>query len=131
MAKKAQEKTEAAKKVLDLRQKLSTAKEADAKASTDRSKAIVTALTADLAKAVEADNRERFIRVAGSRAKKVRLALRNLAACAQPRSYKYDEADVAKAESTLATELKTTLNKLRSALTRGPATKEAEEDIFA
>lgn len=129
MAKKTQEKTEAAKKVLDLRQKLSLAKDADAKASTDKTKDHVKTLSNQLATAVEVDNRERFIRIAGGRVKKARTAIRNLAAVAAPRSYKYDESDVVKAETALGSDLKATLTKLRNALVKGASAAKAEDDF--
>lgn len=132
MAKTAQEKTPAQLKVLDIRNKLEKAREADEKASTEKTKATVTALTAELKVAVTAENRERFVRVGGSRVKKARQALRNLSAVASPRSYEYSEEDVAKAEKAIMDEAKTAIGKLRSALVKGGggAAKEADDFTF-
>lgn len=129
MAKTAQEKTPAQKATLDARQKVETAAKADEAKSTDATKKHLADAKVHLTACVKTENRERFVRVAGGRVIKARTAIRNLANVAQPRSYVYDESDVAKAESTLMDEIKATMNKLRTALTRGGSAAKAEDDF--
>lgn len=128
MAKTAQEKTPAQLKVLDLRQKLETARAADTKASTDKTKKAVADLEGELKTAVTVESRDRFVRIGGSRVKKARQAIRNFAAVASPRSYQYDDSDVVKAETALNAEVKSAIGKMRAALTKG-GTAKAEDDF--
>jgi hypothetical protein len=129
MAKTAQEKTPAQLATLDARQKVETATKNDTAKSTDATKKHLSEAQAHLKKCIHDENRERFVRVAGGRVIKGRVAIRNLANVAQPRSYVYTEADVAKAETTLSAELKATIDKMRAALTRAPGAAKTEDDF--
>jgi hypothetical protein len=133
MAKQKSAPTPAEQKLSDLRVKLDTADKANTAKPTE-----TTAKALDAAKTAVADqqkivNRERFIRVAGGRVNKARAAIANLANVAAPRSYTYDESDVAKAESVLGEAVKATIAKMRSALASGNAktAKAGIENPFA
>lgn len=115
--------------LLDARQKLQLAKDADAKASTDKSKAAVTAASKVASDADAIVRRERFVNVGGGRIKKARAAIRNFAAVAAPRSYQYDESDIAKAETAMGDEVKKAIAKMRASLVRGAAAAKAEDDF--
>jgi ribosomal protein L4 len=121
MAQKKTELTEAQKATVTAREKLEAAKK------TNDAKKTKEALE-HLHSCVVAENRERFVRVAGSRVRKARTILRALANVASPRSYHYSETDIAKAESVLGDELKRTIAKMRAGLTKGGAGK-AEDDF--
>lgn len=127
--KKTREASPAEKSVLDLRQKLEVATKNDTAKSTDATKKAVADLETAIKSAQATVNRERFVRVAGGRVKKARIAIKNLANVAAPRTYTYDESDVAKAESALLSQVKSTIDKLRSALTKGGQTAKAEDDF--
>lgn len=116
-------------KLLDIRQKLEVAKKNDAAKSTDATKKAVADLEAAVKAGLTVVNRERFVRVAGGRVKKARLAIKNLANVAAPRSYTYDESDVSKAETALTAQVKSTIDALRSALTKGGGTAKAQDDF--
>ncbi|MDE2019764.1 MAG: hypothetical protein KGJ13_05470 [Patescibacteria group bacterium] len=130
MARKQSDPSEANKAVLDARQKLQLAKDADAKGSTDKTKAAVKHASEHLSKCIETENRERFVNVGGGRVRKARLALRNLASVGNPRSYSYTQADVLKAKAALQGELDTCIAKLESALTKGGPAKVADDFTF-
>ncbi len=129
MAKKKAEPNDAQKATLDARQKLELATKAHTDKPTDATKKHLEAMATAVKMAQHTENRDRFVRIAGGRVKKIRTAIRNLAGVAQPRSYVYAEEDVAKAESVLTAELKITLSKMRSALTRGAGAAKAEDDF--
>lgn len=129
MAKKAAELSDAAKAVLDIRQKIETAKKNDTAKSTDATKKAIADLEASLKTAIVAENRDRFVRVGGGRVKKARAAIRNLANVAAPRSYTYDESDVAKLETVLSAELSKTVSALRAALANPGKTAKAADDF--
>lgn len=131
MAKEKKEKvlTAANKAVLDARQKLETANKADEAKSTDATKAAVNTAKSTLAAAVAVENRERFVRVAGGRVKKARIAIKNLANVAAPRSYTYTEADVALAEKALMDAVASSIAALRGALVKGASTTKAADDF--
>lgn len=129
MAKKAAEKTPAQKATEAARAKLTTAEKANADKPTDATKKAMTDAQSALKECIKAENRERFVRVAGGRVKKARTALRNLANVASPRSYLYDASDVDKAEKALTAELTKTLTAMRNALTSGGGSKTPEDDF--
>lgn len=129
MAKKKQEQTPAQLATLDARQKLELARNADTAKSTEATKKAVTNAENHLRTCVTTENRERFVRVAGGRVKKVRAAIRNLAAVAAPRSYNYSEDDVNKAEAAIGQEVKSCIAKMRAALTRGASAAKQEDDF--
>jgi vacuolar-type H+-ATPase subunit D/Vma8 len=128
MAREAKEKTPAQKKVLELRQKLALAKEAQTKNDNEKTQAAVKKAQEELAPAVAAENRERFTTIAGARVKKIRVAMRNLKGVNSLRSYQFDESDVAKIESVLAQGLKDMLTSMRGAFSKSGAAK-TEDDI--
>lgn len=131
MAKKERELSPAEKTLSDLRVKLDAAKEADGKSSNDKSKAALAAAQKAVSDQSQIVNRERFVRVGGSRATKARDAIRNLGNIAAPRSYNYTSADIDKLEAMLTSESKSTVEKLRSALVKGtPAAKTTETFSF-
>lgn len=127
MAKTQRELSPAEKSLSDLKVKLSAAKEADSKNSTDKTKAAVTNAQKAVADQLSIVNRERFVRVGGNRATKARDAIRNLAAVAAPRSYSYSEADIEKLQSMLNSEVSNAIAKLKGALTKGPAAAKTSE----
>lgn len=129
MAKTKSEPTAAETKLLDLRQKLEVAKKNDEAKKSDATKKAVADAENAVKDQMKIVNRERFIRVAGGRVKKARATIRNLANVAAPRTYQYDESDVAKAEAALNGEVKKTIEKMRSALTRGASAPKAEDDF--
>lgn len=132
MAKQKAELTAAEKELSARKVKLDTANKAhEAKPTDATAKAVETAKTA-VAEQQKIVNRDRFVRVAGGRVIKARVAIQNLANVAAPRSYTYDESDVANAERAIMADLKATLDKLRSALSGGVAkTKTGIENPFA
>lgn len=76
--------------------------------------------------------RENFVRVAGSRVKKVGIAIRNLGNVNNLRTYTYTEADVAAAEKALTDKLKATIAAMRNGLnTSAAAPKEQEAPLFS
>lgn len=129
MAKEKSAPTAAETALLGARQKLEVASTAHGKTPTDKTAAAVDAAKSEVAKHVATVNRERFVRVGGGRVVKARAAIRNIGNIAQPRSYSYDESDVAKAEVALQDEVKKTIGKLRAALTKGPAAAKAGDDF--
>lgn len=129
MAKKAAEQTPAQKATLNARQKHELAVQANTAKPTDATKAALETAAATLKAAVAVENRERFVRVGGGRVKKARTAIRNFANVAQPRSYTFDESDIAKAETALTDEVKKTIAKLRASLVKGPGATKAEDDF--
>lgn len=129
MAKKERALSAAETALLGARQRLEVATKANTDKPTDKTAAAVEAVKAEVAGYVKTVNRERFVRVGGGRVIKGRAAIRNIAAVAQPRSYTYDESDVAKLESALNSEVTKTVAKLRAALTKGPAAAKAEDDF--
>lgn len=129
MAKPKSEPTPANKAVLDLRQKLELARNADKTKSTDATKKAITDLEKSLKDAVQVENRERFVTVAGGRVKTIRKAVRQLANVASPRSYKYDASDVDKAEAAMTAEVTKTVAKMRAALVSGNAAKPTDDDF--
>lgn len=131
MAKKAKEKTAAQKSLDDARQKLELANTADTTKNTDATKKAVETAKANVKAADDIVRRERFVLIGGSRTKKARLALRNVAAVAAPRSYAYTEADIATFEATMTKEVQSAAGKLRTALTKGGVAKAEIEDIFS
>ncbi|MDE2019959.1 MAG: hypothetical protein KGJ13_06475 [Patescibacteria group bacterium] len=130
MARPQSEPTEANKAVLDARQKLQLAKDADEKNSTEKTKTAVKHAHEHLLACVEKENRERFINVGGARVKKARVALRNLANVANPRSYSYTAADVEKAKAALQSELDKCISKMQNALVKGTAAKTDDDFTF-
>lgn len=121
----------AEKSLADLRQKAELARDADTKASTDKTKAAVKAAEDAVKTQITVVNRERFQRVGGNRATRARDAIRNLAGVAQPRSYNYTSADVDKLEKMLSEESTSTVKKLRAALDKSaPAAKTTETFSF-
>lgn len=129
MAKPKSEPTTANKAVLDLRQKLELARNADKAKSTDATKKAIADLEKSLKDAVQVENRERFVTVAGGRVKTIRKAIRQLANVASPRAYKYDAGDVDKAEAAMTAEVKKTIDKMRTALVTGSAAKPTDDDF--
>ena len=129
MAKETRESTPAEKTLLDLRQKIEVATAADTKTSTATTKKALADLETQIKTAQKVVNREKFIRVAGGRVKKARIAIKNLANVAVPRTYEYSEEDVSKAESALLSQVKSTIDKLRSALTKGSSAAKSDDDF--
>ncbi len=129
MAKTAAEQTPAQKDTLDKRQKLESAKKANTDKPSEKTAASVAVAEQELKKAVATENRERFVRVGGGRVKKARSAIRNLSNVAAPRSYTYDESDVAKVESVLGDEVKKTVSALRAALANPGKAAKAQDDF--
>lgn len=129
MAKEKTPPTAAEKALLAARQKHELANKAHAEKPTDKTGAAVEAAKAEVQTHSATVNRERFVRVAGGRVKKARTAVRNISNVANPRSYSYTEEDVAKAEAALNAEVKKTIDKLRSALTKGPSVAKSEDDF--
>lgn len=129
MAKPKSEPTAAAKATIAARDTLTKAREADKAKSTDATKKAVATAEAAFKSAVAVENRERFIRVAGGRVKSARVALKNIGKCAVPRSYTYDESDVAKAETALTDAVKSAIAALRNALVKGAGTAKAGDDF--
>lgn len=127
MAKKERELSPAEKTLSDMRIKLEAAKEADAKTSTDKTKAALKSAQDAVTAQASIVNRERFVRVGGNRATKARDAIRNLSNVAAPRSYNYTSADVDKLEAMLASEGTATVKKLRSALEKGTTAAKSVE----
>ena len=121
----------AEKSLADLRQKLELARDADTKASTDKSKAALKAADDAVKAQTVIVNRERFVRVAGARATRTRDAIRNLSGVAAPRSYTYTSADVDKLEQMLSSESKKTVDKLRAALEKGSPTAAKTAESFS
>jgi hypothetical protein len=131
MAKPKTETTPAQKAVLDARQKLEVAKGQDAKSPNDNTKKAVVAAEQVLKTAQAVENRERFVRVGGTRVKKARAAILNFGKVNQPRSYTYSEDDIAKAETVLGDALNKAISGMRQSLTKGPtAQKEADNFTF-
>lgn len=127
--KKERELSAAEKHLLDQRQKLETAEKNHAAKPTAATEKAVADHKAEISKTAIIVNRERFVRVAGGRVKKARIAIKNLANVAAPRSYTYDESDVAKAETVLNDAVKFTIGKLRTALTKGAGAAKVEDDF--
>jgi hypothetical protein len=123
------EQTPAQKATIDAREKLKSAEKSHADKPTDATKKAVDAAKSAVSSAVTAENRERFVRVGGGRVRKARIAIRNLANLAAPRSYTYDENDVVKMEATLLNEVKNVIAKARNALTKGAGSAKAEDDF--
>lgn len=121
----------AEKTLSDLRVKLDAAREADGKASTDKTKAHLKSAEDAVKAQLAVVNRERFVRVAGSRATRARDAVRNLSGVAQPRSYSYTSADVDKLEGMLKSEAENTVRKLREALTKGAGSAAKTAEVFS
>jgi len=128
-AKKEKVLTDANKAVLDCRQKVELANKAHADKPTKETEKAVSTAKDNLAKAITAENRERFVRVGGNRVKKARVALRNMGAVSSLRSYNYTEEDVAKAEQVLSGELKSAIAKMRSGLSPSAKAAKAEDDF--
>lgn len=129
MAKPKSEPTAAQKATLAAKDKLTKAREHDTAKTTDATKKALAAAEAEFKTAQTVENRERFVRVCGGRVKSARAALRNIGKCAVPRSYTYDESDVAKAETALMDECKKAIGALRNALSKGAAVAKAADDF--
>ncbi len=116
MAKTAKAKTPvtiAADKARDAYKK---AKEANTKAdNATTQKALADAKTARDT-AVTAESRERFLTIGNARVLKASAALSQIGKMNQPRSYIYNEEDLAKAEKLLADANKNAFNALRAAI---------------
>ncbi len=121
--------SDAQKATLGAKQALEVAKKNDAAKSTDATKAAVKTAEANVEKAKAAENRDRFVRVAGGRVKKARIAIKNLANVSSPRSYTYDQSDVDKAETALTSAVQNTIKKMRDALEKGQQTSKAADDF--
>ena len=89
-------KTAAEKALEAAKEKHRHAVEANTKNSTATTVAAVKTAREALDKAITADNRDRFKRVAGNRVTKALTALDNLVKVANPRSYEFTQADVEK-----------------------------------
>lgn len=101
MAKKTAELTPKQKVLSDARVKLDNAEKADAAKSTDATKKAVADATS-VFNAANADvKRENFVRVAGGRVKKARIAIRNLGNISNLRTYQYSQSDVDTAEKAI------------------------------
>lgn len=129
MAKTAKEKTAAQKATLDARQKVELATQKNTATPNELNKRNLDTAQAHLKQCVATENRERFVLIGGGRVKKARQAIRNFANVAQPRSYSFTEADIAKAETALNEEVKKTIAKLRASLVKGASVAKAEDDF--
>lgn len=129
MAKPKSAPTAAALATVAARDILTKAREAEKAKSTDATKKAVADAEVKFKAALATENRERFIRVAGGRVKSARVALKNIGKCAVPRSYTYDESDVAKAETALNDAVKQAIAALRNALTKGAGAAKAADDF--
>ena len=127
MAKKERTLSPAEQELSARRIKLEAAEKANTEKPTDKTAAALDAAKAAVTEQNKVVNRERFVRVGGGRAKKAIVAIRNLANVAAPRSYTYDESDVAKAETALKAEVEKTIAKMRSALTSGGKSAKADD----
>jgi hypothetical protein len=129
MAKTRQEQTPAMKETIAARTAYEAAQKADETKSTEATKKNLLATKVVLTEALKVENRERFVRVAGGRVKKARVAIRNLSNVANPRTYIYTTDDVDKAEKALTDEVKSAIGKLRNALNKGSGTAKSEDDF--
>jgi hypothetical protein len=107
------------------REAYAKAKEAHEKTDNATTTKALAAATAERDAAVKAENRERFERIGGPRVQKALTALGNVGKLAAPRSYNYDEADVADCEKAIMDGAKAACNALRNALTKGAGGKSA------
>lgn len=90
----------------------------DKSATAANAKALETA-SAERDAAVKAENRERFERIGGPRVQKAITALNNVGKLAAPRSYAYDEEDVATCEKAIMDAAKSACAGMRAALQKG------------
>lgn len=119
MAKKATEQTPAQAKAKAAREAHTKAKEAHEKADNATTRKALETATAERDAAVKAENRERFERIGGARVLKAIGALNNVGKLAAPRSYHYDEEDIATAEKAIMDAAKTACASMRNALQKG------------
>lgn len=130
--KKAPVERTAKQKVLDAAQiKYDAAREAHEKKPTDQTqKALTDADTARKA-ALAPVKRENFVRVAGSRVKKINVAIRNLGTVNKLSQYTYSAADIDVAEKSISEKLANAIASMRAGLnTSSAAPKEQEESLF-
>lgn len=123
MAKAAAERTPKQKALDNASVAYDKAVEADTKASTAATKKAVADLDAARKAAAAEVRRENFTRVAGSRVKKIIIAMRNLGGVNNQRTYSYTEADIAKAEKAVQERVNATFSAMRNGLntSSGPA----------
>ena len=117
MAKKKAEKTPVQLAADKAREHYKACKEKSDKApNNDSLKATTKAAQEKMRAAVDAECRERFLRVGAIRVTKAIKALETLRQVANPRSYKFGEEDVGKALAALKKEYEATANAFETAL---------------
>lgn len=130
MAKTKKELNSAQQAAKAARAALKVAKETVAKTKNASTEKALEAANAAASVAVKAENRDRFLRVGGSRVARALEAIKNVGALGNARSYEFDTADVSKIESALNNALASAVSSLKTAHAVGAATKKASTFTF-
>lgn len=115
MAKKAAEKTPIQKAAEKAREAYRKAKDAVEKSDNDNTRKAMEHAKIERDKAVQAENRERFLRVGGGRVTKAITAIEQIGKLNQPNSYEFSETDVTKIREALSNSLTGALSALEAA----------------
>lgn len=119
MAKTKSEVTPVQAKAQAARDAYAKAKEAHEKTDNASTRKALETASAERDTAIKAENRERFERIGGARVLKAIVSLNNVGKLAAPRSYNYEEQDIAEAEKAIMEAAKGACAAMRSALQKG------------
>lgn len=119
MAKPKSEPTAIQKAAEAARERVKKAKEAHEKAATEPNKKALEAAQAALKTAIAAENEERFRKVAASRTKAARAAIRNVGKAFNPKGYKFNKDQADKVMSGLKEAISDTEKAIQAGLAGG------------